>query len=128
VPVRGSSSRGAGAGLRNLLREAGAGRSVVLTPDGPRGPRQTMKPGALVVAQLTGLPVVPVSAGASRAFWFDSGWDRFLVPAPFARIVIGYGEPHPVPRDADETELDARSRALERAMNDLTDAVDAVVR
>lgn len=124
VPVRGSSSRGAGIGLRNLLRQARAGRSIVFTPDGPRGPRQTMKPGALIAARMTGLPVIPVSAGASRAFWFESGWDRFMVPAPFARIVIGYGAPHVVPRDADEAEVEARARALEQAMNDLTRTVD----
>ena len=67
-PVRGSSTRGGSAALRGLVRAARAGQSLALTPDGPRGPRQKMKAGALLVAQLSGLPVQPISAGCGRAW------------------------------------------------------------
>lgn len=124
IPVRGSSSKGGSQGLRELVRLARAGRSIVLTPDGPRGPRQRMKPGALLAAQLTGLPVVPVSAGADRAWWFE-GWDRFLVPQPFAQVRVAYGAPQDVPRDAGIGGLGAASARLEAALNRLTEQVDA---
>ncbi len=86
--VRGSSSRRAAGALRELVRHVRAGRSLAVTPDGPRGPREVMKPGALLAAQLTGAPIIPASGGASRGWWFGS-WDRFLVPKPFSRVRAG---------------------------------------
>lgn len=123
VPVRGSSSRGGSAALRELIGHARAGRSIAITPDGPRGPRQRLKPGALVAGQLTGLPLVPVAAGASRAWWFG-GWDRFLVPQPFARIRVAYGEPVEIPRELSPDELASYARRLEDELNRLTRWVD----
>lgn len=123
VPVRGSSSRGGSAALRELIGHARAGRSIAITPDGPRGPRQRLKSGVLVAAQLTGLPLVPVAAGASRGWWFG-GWDRFLVPQPLARIRVAYGEPVEVPRDlTPEAQADLMTR-VEAELNRLTSWVD----
>ena len=102
--VRGSSSRGGAAALRQIVRTLRRGTAMAITPDGPRGPREVMKPGALLAAQLAGVPVIPVAAGASRAWWFG-GWDRFLVPKPFARIRLRYGEPLLIPRGASEEEV-----------------------
>lgn len=124
-PVRGSSSRGGGTALRQLVRRARGGRTLTLTPDGPRGPRQRMKPGALIAAQMSGLPLIPVAAGADRGWWFES-WDRFLVPKPGARIRVAYGEPYFVPRDADTAALEEHGRTLEAALNRLTEEVDGV--
>lgn len=121
--VRGSSSRSGGPALRALIREARAGRSLALTPDGPRGPRQKMKLGPLVAAQLSGVPVVPVVAGANRAWWLGN-WDRFLVPQPFARIRVLYGPPRVIPRDASQGELERRAAALEAELNAMVDEVD----
>jgi len=106
--VRGSSTRGATKGLKGLIRAARAGKDLALTPDGPRGPARVFKPGALAVAQATGLPIIPLAAGASRGWRFHS-WDGFLVPRPFSRIRIEYGPPRWVPRDADRGTLDAMS-------------------
>jgi lysophospholipid acyltransferase (LPLAT)-like uncharacterized protein len=97
--VRGSSSSGGDTAFRELIRVVRAGRSVAVTPDGPRGPRERLKPGVLQLAQLTGAPVVPLAAAASRSWWFVS-WDRFLVPQPFARLHVEYGDPIFVNRDA----------------------------
>ncbi len=123
VPVRGSSSRGGSAALREVVRHAQAGRSIAITPDGPRGPRQVMKPGAIVAGQLTGLPLVPVAAGAGRGWWFG-GWDRFLVPRPFTRIRVAYGAPVEIPRDIDAEEQSNYMRHLEDELNRLTRWVD----
>lgn len=121
--VRGSTSTGGSAALRELVRHARAGRSLAITPDGPRGPRNRMKPGALLVAQLTGAAVVPVSAGTDRAWWFER-WDRFLVPKPFARIRVAYGPPFFVPREENEAGLARMSEQVENALNALTRRVD----
>lgn len=123
VPVRGSSSRGGSAALREVVRHARRGRSIAITPDGPRGPRQKMKPGPIVAAQLSGLPIVPVAAGADRGWWFG-GWDRFLIPKPFARIRVEYGEPVEVPRELDPERESELMRVLEEELNRLTRRVD----
>ena len=77
------------------------------------------KPGALLAAQTTGCPIVPVGMGCSSAWRFDS-WDRFLVPKPFATVRIAYGEPRWVDRDADRDALAEIARLLEAEMNELT--------
>jgi hypothetical protein len=122
--VRGSSSRRGGAALRELVRFVRAGRSIAVTPDGPRGPREKLKPGVLLVAQLTGCALVPVAAAADRAWWFE-GWDRFLVPRPFARVRIAYGRPVRVRRDATEAELTEATSVLEDTLGELTARVEA---
>lgn len=123
LTARGSSSRGGSRALRELVRHARAGRSIAITPDGPRGPRQKFKPGAILAAQVTGLPLVPVAAGADRAWWFE-GWDRFLVPKPFARIRVAYGAPVEVPADAGPGALEEYAQKLENELNRLLHEVD----
>jgi lysophospholipid acyltransferase (LPLAT)-like uncharacterized protein len=109
--VRGSSSSGGDTAFRDLVRRVRAGHSVAVTPDGPRGPRERLKPGVLQLAQMTGAPLVPLAAAATRAWWFVS-WDRFLVPQPFARLHVAYGEPIFVDRNTtDLRELTARTEA-----------------
>lgn len=123
--VRGSSSRGGAAALLQMVRLLREGVSLAVTPDGPRGPRQKMKSGPLFAAQRAGVPLIPVTAGTSSAWWFES-WDRFLVPRPFARIRMAYGEPMFVPKDADEGDVERLAGALEQRLNELTGQVDAV--
>jgi lysophospholipid acyltransferase (LPLAT)-like uncharacterized protein len=89
--VRGSTTRGGGRALLGLIRELQQGSVVAVTPDGPRGPAQTVQPGALVAAQRAGVPVIPIVVRVDRA-WQLSTWDRFMVPKPFARITIAYGD------------------------------------
>jgi lysophospholipid acyltransferase (LPLAT)-like uncharacterized protein len=121
--VRGSSSRGGGPALRELIRWLRQGRSIAVTPDGPRGPRQKLKPGVLAAAQLTGCALLPISAGANHAWWFE-GWDRFLVPRPFSTVRIHYGQPVRVPRDATQDELVEIGRRVEDDVNRLTALAD----
>lgn len=117
--VRGSSTRGGIRGLKALIRAARVGHDLALTPDGPRGPSQRFKPGALMAAQLTGSPIVPVAAGASSAWHVDS-WDRFMVPRPLSRIVIEYGEPVEVDRDASQGDREDIADALTATLDLLT--------
>ena len=103
--VRGSTSRGGGRALIGLIRAVQAGHDGAVTPDGPRGPAHVFAPGAVIAAQRTEAPIVPVRAAAVRA-WRLKSWDRFLVPKPFATVRIAYGEPVLVdaasPREAAE--------------------------
>lgn len=123
-PVRGSSSRGGREALRQLVRLARAGNSLAITPDGPRGPMQKLKPGVLVTAQLAGVPILPLSGATDRGWW-PGKWDRFLVPKPFARIKVRYEAPMRVPRDASESDLQHYADELEKQLNRMTAELDA---
>lgn len=111
--VRGSSTRGGARAIAALVRELRQGREVAITPDGPRGPARKFAPGALVAAQRAGAPLVPIGVHVDRA-WRLNSWDRFVIPKPFARVTIAYGEPTRVhadtPREA--AKLAARFETL----------------
>jgi len=103
--VRGSTTRGADRALISVIRELQAGREVAITPDGPKGPAGKYAPGALIAAQRSDAAILPVVAVADRA-WRLKSWDRFMIPKPFARITVAYGQPTkvlaPTPRAAAE--------------------------
>jgi lysophospholipid acyltransferase (LPLAT)-like uncharacterized protein len=122
--ARGSSSRGGSGALREMVKLARTGRSMAITPDGPRGPRQQLKPGVLTLAQLTGQPMIPMSASATRAWWVDARWDLFLVPKPFATVFVRYAEPVYVPREADAARLTEIGKEVEATLIKLTEATD----
>jgi lysophospholipid acyltransferase (LPLAT)-like uncharacterized protein len=111
--VRGSSRRGGEAGLLGLVRALRQGTEVALTPDGPRGPAERMKPGALAAAQHANALVIAAGAQASAAWWIES-WDRFCVPRPFARVEVRYSAPLSVGpgKDALRQGLRTAQRAL----------------
>ena len=109
--VRGSSTRGGVGGLKGLIRAARAGRDLALTVDGPRGPARAFKPGALLVAQAVGLPLVPIAVGAS-AQWRLPSWDSFMVPRPFSVVRIAYGEPRWLVPDAGRETREDTAREL----------------
>ena len=85
--IRGSSSRKGKEVLLESQEAVRSGWEVAFALDGPRGPRQEAKPGALIVSIRTGRPIVLLTARASRAYTFSS-WDRFCLPMPFARIEL----------------------------------------
>jgi len=103
--IRGSSTHTGARALRDYYETIVKQEiSPALTPDGPKGPLHEFKPGAVMLAQLTGKPILPVSVAASRAFRFPT-WDRFELPLPFSRVVIAYGEPVKMPRGIDAESL-----------------------
>jgi lysophospholipid acyltransferase (LPLAT)-like uncharacterized protein len=111
--VRGSTKKGGDIAIRELLQVVEHGDNISITPDGPKGPAFIAQHGAAYVAQKTGLPLVPISFGASRAKQFSS-WDKFLLPRPFARIVFVVAEPITI--GADDV-IESCSQHLSDVMN-----------
>ncbi len=103
--LRGSSSHSIIRAWGEMRAELKRGGEVIIVPDGPRGPRRKMKPGALKLAQETGAYLIPFTFTSSRKKSLDS-WDRFLIPKPFSRIVVIYGEPFSVKSDLSDEEFE----------------------
>ncbi len=124
--VRGSTTRGGVEGLEEMARTAGR-RDLAITPDGPRGPRFVAQQGAIFLAEITGRPIVPVGIGSWPCMRLH-GWDRFVIPAPFASTGIILGEPLFVPK---RTNRDLREQSrldLERSLNELSVEAEGVAR
>ena len=111
--VVGSTSRGSAKAICELLRYARSGHTLFITPDGPRGPNMRAQRGVVELARLTGLPILPASVSARWRARTNS-WDRMMVPYPFSRTVVRWGEPISVDRDTDE---DAALAQVEAALN-----------
>lgn len=118
--VYGSSSREGKKAYREMVKLARSDRDLAITPDGPRGPAETVKHGVASLACLTGRPVVPLAYSASRVKRFSS-WDRFLVPIPFSRGVIVWGDPV-YRREGEDPE--AFRQRIEQALTEITAKAD----
>jgi lysophospholipid acyltransferase (LPLAT)-like uncharacterized protein len=120
--VRGSTTRGGVTGLLDMIRHGGTDH-LVLTPDGPRGPRRIVQAGILLLASRSGLPILPVGVGYSRA-WRAGSWDRFALPYPFSTVTGFLGEPIPITPDLDRRGLEHERQRVEAAMLSATDAAE----
>ena len=125
--VRGSSTRGGAEAFRRLVRLGRSGGNLVLTPDGPKGPRQVAKVGVVQLARATGLPIVPMAFGCSKKKLFAS-WDRFIMPHPFSQGIFLIGSPLSVPPEASADDLERLRRELEETLNRMTIEADAAAR
>jgi lysophospholipid acyltransferase (LPLAT)-like uncharacterized protein len=114
-PVRGSSSRRGPQALLELTTWAERGYDLAITPDGPRGPVYVVQEGVMSLAQLTGLPIVPVSYSVNWKIRVKS-WDRFQIPLPFSRCEMIYEQPIFVPREATDAEREQLRQQLETAL------------
>ena len=128
--VRGSAAkpgsrkdRGGAAAMRTMLKALKGNEYIGITPDGPRGPRMRASEGVLTVARLSGVPIIPCAYSA-RSRRLLSTWDRFVVPLPFTRGVVVWGEPIYVARDADDASLKTSLSTVETALNAVTHAAD----
>lgn len=116
--IRGSSSHTGARALRDyyqaLVKE---NISPIITPDGPRGPRFKFKPGAILLAQMSGRPMLPMAYAASRAWLIK--WDKFVIPVPLSRVAIAVGPPRYVPRVTDAGGLERLQGEMERELKRL---------
>ncbi len=124
--ISGSSTRGGGEAMRGLVRALKTGASVGVTPDGPRGPPMTVGDGVLALARLSGAPILPAAVAVSRRVVLDT-WDRLIIPLPFGRGSMIWGEPITVPRDADDATLAALKVTLERELTRVSGEADMAV-
>lgn len=113
--VRGSSSRRGVAALVGLKRALTEGLDVCLTPDGPRGPRYQLQPGAIKLAQSSGAPLVPIHVRFSNA-WRLKTWDRFVIPKPFSRVTLTFAKAIHIPRELDDATFENHLRHLQELM------------
>lgn len=90
--VRGSSTRGGGRALIHLSRVLESGKEAAITPDGPKGPARTVAQGVVVAAQRSGAAILPIAVAANSA-WRLGSWDSFMIPKPFATVVVSYSAP-----------------------------------
>jgi len=111
--VRGSSSRGGSAALRELTRLLQEGHPAIITADGPRGPAREAKLGCVAAARDAGVPILPMAVAIKGAHHLRS-WDRTALPYPFTSAVIAYGEPFTVAADASREACEEARREVER--------------
>ncbi len=117
--VRGSPTRTGGQALRDMYLTVNKdGVSPVITVDGPKGPAEVVKIGAVLLARLTRAPMIPMAYAASSATLWNS-WDRFMIPRPFSRIVIVVGEPLSVPAGTPIDELEPLRLELEERLREV---------
>jgi len=86
-PLRGSSKKGARQVLLQAFKSIKEGEEVLITPDGPRGPRHSMSDGAIGIALKSNLPIFVMNYQAS-SYWQLNSWDRFVIPKPFGTIAF----------------------------------------
>jgi hypothetical protein len=125
--IRGSSTHTGAKALKDYYQTIVKEQvSPALTPDGPRGPMHEFKPGAIMLAQLSGRPILPISIAASRKWTFDT-WDRFELPLPFSRVVIAYGEPVRMPRGMDSAGLAQMQQQMAGTLQALRQQAEAAL-
>lgn len=112
--ARGSTSRGGARALLQLVREIKSS-GVAFTIDGPRGPAETARPGAVWLAKATGNPLLPFHAEAQSS-WTLNSWDHGQIPKPFTTVAVAIAEPLFVPPDANERSLEEWRRRLEQSL------------
>jgi len=109
--IRGSTTHTGARALRDYYEAlTKLNISPSITPDGPKGPRFVFKPGAILLSQMSQRPILPLAFAASRA-WLIA-WDKFVIPVPFARIVIAVGAPRQVPRTLQPAALERLQKEL----------------
>ena len=117
--LRGSSCRrGVNAQLESIRALKTENCVIAVTPDGPRGPRYRLHPGAVHLASVTGVSIVPIGINSSR-YWKAGSWDGFRIPKPFSRMTLELGEPIRVKPDLTPPELEAKRLEVEKALREI---------
>ncbi|HXH62144.1 MAG TPA: lysophospholipid acyltransferase family protein [Fimbriimonadaceae bacterium] len=111
--IRGSTGRGGAKAAAESIRVLKKGETMAFTPDGPRGPSGVVQSGVMLMAKKSGAALVPVGVAASRK-WHAPTWDRYMVPLPFARCLMVFGDPIFISRDASDEEVEFARQRLEK--------------
>lgn len=116
--IRGSANRTGALALRDMQQMMRRGYSIVTTADGPNGPKYEFKAGAVLMARIGDVPMVPIACAAERA-WYLKRWDDFMIPKPFSRVVLAIGEPVEVPKTTSLNEIEPFRIRMQDAINAL---------
>lgn len=123
--VEGSTTRGGTGAVRAIRRVLDDGGWVGVTPDGPRGPRMRASIGAINLARLSGVSILPLAFSTKRGRVLGS-WDRFMLPFPFSKGALVWGDPIDVDRDMTDDALEAIRLELEKRLTAVTDQADEI--
>jgi lysophospholipid acyltransferase (LPLAT)-like uncharacterized protein len=118
--VRGSSSRRGSRALLELVKLIRSGRDIAITPDGPRGPRYSLGPGIILLAQTTGTRIVPAHASFSRCVRMKT-WDGFIIPLPFSKVSVTIDEALAIPAELTVEEFETKRQNLEDLLKHAAD-------
>jgi lysophospholipid acyltransferase (LPLAT)-like uncharacterized protein len=121
--IAGSTSRGGSLALRAMLKRLKEGGCVGITPDGPRGPAMTVSVGAVNIARLARVPILPLTYATSRRRVLAT-WDRFHLALPFGRGVYLWGEPIEIAKELDEAGLERARHLVETRMVEMVRDAD----
>lgn len=127
IPIRGSSSRGGPKALKGMiefLTEPGV-RKAATVLDGPRGPRCIAKKGMIVLAKEAGVPLVPIMVSAYPAITLKKTWDKTMIPMPFSRVTVMYGEPWHIPKNLNGNDLELLRQDVEKTLNEMMHEADS---
>ncbi len=127
--IRGSSSKGGARALHQMIaymKNTDEKRLCGTPVDGPRGPARSMKNGMLAVAKGAGVLFVPIACSGTRVLTLHKSWDKTIIPLPFSKMIIDFGEPLEIPSDATKAEMEALRLRAEQVLNDMTDHLDRI--
>jgi lysophospholipid acyltransferase (LPLAT)-like uncharacterized protein len=126
VAVKGSSSRNAVRALLGLRRALEDGWTVAFTLDGPRGPRHKVKPGPVALGRSSGVRLTMFHAAVDKA-WVLNTWDRLMIPKPFSRVLLRFGRLIPVPRNANDEDVERYQGELQASLDRVREFAEANV-
>ncbi|MDR1397862.1 MAG: lysophospholipid acyltransferase family protein [Desulfarculales bacterium] len=128
VPVRGSSSRGGLAALKELAAgfKSGRFRHAATVADGPQGPPYVAKEGMIMLSVLSGAPLIPMIWSCDRAWIFRRAWDKTMIPKPFARVWMEMAPPISYPAKMSKEEMEAARKALQNQLEEMRRRLDAL--
>ncbi len=116
--IRGSTGRGGVRAALQGVKALKAGGTMAITPDGPRGPSGIVQGGVMLMAHKSGAALVPVGLSAKKAIYIKS-WDKYMLPYPFSKARMVFGEPLSIPEGADEAAIEEVRLRLESEINRL---------
>lgn len=125
IPARGSSQKGGRDALeqmRGYILSGGKGCATVL--DGPRGPAYVAKKGMIHLAKLTGAPLIPLIWSANRVITIRDSWDKTMLPLPWSKVYVAFGEPIDIPAETSSRALEYYRQLVQDQLNSMMEEVD----
>ncbi len=125
--IRGSAKRTGALAMRDIHAVMKKGVSIVTAADGPLGPKAEFKTGVVLMARIGSAAMIPIACAADRA-WYLNRWDDFMIPKPFARVVLAVGEPLQIPPGCSMEDLEVHRKSMEDAVKSLSEQSEQALR